>query len=467
MATALALRFPWGRYHATPWGRHLNESVVEWPPSCWRLLRALYSTWKTRAPDVGGEQMQRLADALASPPVYRLPPAVGAHSRHYMPDSSHRLGFDGNTDKAFDPFVVFQRDGEVFVEWDVDLEEELRSVLKRLAALVPYVGRADSICEGRLLRSHEEPAGEVASPATDEPDGGTSVRLLVPTRPVDLDALAVETLDLRSRRLRSPPGAEWVQYTVPEEPDVCPRPARRRSYEEPTAVRWAVITSARPSLRSAVVMCDALRNACMSRFGGIHDGSASPILAGKNPQGEPLTGHGHAHYLALDEDGDGLIDHLLLWAPEGLGPEALQALSALRKLKGYEFIREFRPCRLGLEVFGSIDQAGPEVAGPSRTWKSITPFAPPRHRKKKEAWPEFVEKEIRTELAHRGFPEPRSVDVLRGEALAFRRHRIKERLEDARNAAIVRVEFVGEVRGPIAIGALSHFGLGLLVPKGD
>ncbi len=37
----LELRFPAGRFHATPWGRHVNEGAVEWPPSPWRLMRAL------------------------------------------------------------------------------------------------------------------------------------------------------------------------------------------------------------------------------------------------------------------------------------------------------------------------------------------------------------------------------------------------------------------------------------------
>ena len=37
---ALAIRFVAGRYHATPWGRHVNEADVAWPPEPWRLLRA-------------------------------------------------------------------------------------------------------------------------------------------------------------------------------------------------------------------------------------------------------------------------------------------------------------------------------------------------------------------------------------------------------------------------------------------
>ena len=40
MPITIKLTFPGGRYHATPWGRHVNEGVPEWPPSPWRLLRA-------------------------------------------------------------------------------------------------------------------------------------------------------------------------------------------------------------------------------------------------------------------------------------------------------------------------------------------------------------------------------------------------------------------------------------------
>jgi len=40
----IQLTFPWGRYYAHPWG--INPTRLrepEWPPSPWRLLRALVS----------------------------------------------------------------------------------------------------------------------------------------------------------------------------------------------------------------------------------------------------------------------------------------------------------------------------------------------------------------------------------------------------------------------------------------
>ena len=66
MPVTLKLTFPGGRYHATPWGRHVNEGVPEWPPSPWRLLRALVAVWKRTCPDLTQEQVQPVLAALVS-----------------------------------------------------------------------------------------------------------------------------------------------------------------------------------------------------------------------------------------------------------------------------------------------------------------------------------------------------------------------------------------------------------------
>ena len=38
---AIKFTFTANRYHATQWGRHVNEGVPEWPPSPWRILRGI------------------------------------------------------------------------------------------------------------------------------------------------------------------------------------------------------------------------------------------------------------------------------------------------------------------------------------------------------------------------------------------------------------------------------------------
>ena len=82
---AISFKFLAGRYHATPWGRHVNEGAVEWPPAPWRLLRALIATWKRTLPDLPQEQVEPILRALAAPPDFVLPPASTGHTRHYMP----------------------------------------------------------------------------------------------------------------------------------------------------------------------------------------------------------------------------------------------------------------------------------------------------------------------------------------------------------------------------------------------
>ena len=87
-ATTLAIRFPLGRYHANPWDRAVNEGASEWPPSPWRLLRALVATWHTRWPDLPAPVLDGLLDALGRPAVLPHPehaarphPALPARSR--------------------------------------------------------------------------------------------------------------------------------------------------------------------------------------------------------------------------------------------------------------------------------------------------------------------------------------------------------------------------------------------------
>src|SRR5690606_15980622 len=95
------LTFPGRRYHATPWSHHVNEGLIEWPPSPWRVLRALIATgysklhWPAGSPpQVAVTLIEKLSSVL---PRYRLPKAVGTHSRHYMPMARFDKGREQTT----------------------------------------------------------------------------------------------------------------------------------------------------------------------------------------------------------------------------------------------------------------------------------------------------------------------------------------------------------------------------------
>lgn len=212
----LMLRFPGRRYHATPWGHHVNEGLIEWPPSPWRLLRALLSTgyttlgWEgtlddptaSRPPADARSLIEKLASVL---PRYSLPPAVGAHSRHYMPLASLKRpgagseatpvlahlgtggpvvgGYKEDTTLVFDTWADVG-DGLLEVTWDCELNAEEAALLERLAAHLSYLGRAESRVEA-WLQSRDEPraTGTPCIPCGDEPargPGWEQVALMAP-----------------------------------------------------------------------------------------------------------------------------------------------------------------------------------------------------------------------------------------------------------------------------------------------
>ena len=64
---AFGFTFPAGRYHATPWGRNVNEADVAWPPEPVRILRSLIATWWRKADQARFPKamLDDLIDALA------------------------------------------------------------------------------------------------------------------------------------------------------------------------------------------------------------------------------------------------------------------------------------------------------------------------------------------------------------------------------------------------------------------
>ena len=149
----LVFRFPTGRYHATPWGRNVNEADVAWPPEPWRILRALVATY-WRKGDRGRwseDDLSNLIEALAEDlPVFRLPVgAIHSHTRHYLPIPKGKL--ESKT-LVFDAFLHLPDGAEVEVMWpSVTLDANLLGLAADLASGVGYLGRAESWTECRVL----------------------------------------------------------------------------------------------------------------------------------------------------------------------------------------------------------------------------------------------------------------------------------------------------------------------------
>ena len=116
--TQVALRFVTGKYHANGWDHALNEGISEWPPSPWRLLRALISVWHTRCDDIPEEMIDDLLTGLATePPEYLLPAARPSQTRHYMPNPDFLEGVKHSTSLQLDPRLNLDGEAEVVIRW--------------------------------------------------------------------------------------------------------------------------------------------------------------------------------------------------------------------------------------------------------------------------------------------------------------------------------------------------------------
>jgi CRISPR-associated protein Csb2 len=475
MVTTLVLRFGWGRYHATPWGRHVNEGAVELPPSPWRLLRALHAVWCTRVPELDEATVMQLLGQLAQPPVFHVPRHELAHTRHYYPDMTHRSGA-ASTDRTLDAFAVLERAAELAVCWPFDLAGTQRAALERLAGSIPYFGRADSLCEGYLANDWEPGAHDTWVPvdvAGTVPSDAVVTSVLAPELPLRPEALLARPVDVRKGNLLFPADTRLVGYqrcegaTRPRPQP--PRPQPRWRGRHPTAVRFSVLQAGLPPQTEALIFTDLLRQGGLSKLNRPAEARSRTQLGGRSEDGSVLEGHGHAHYLPLITDRR--LTGLVVWVPSGLPEDELEALTRVDRL--YTPVNPDWRLTIRVAGIGAPCHVAPELTAqpPTTAWHSVTPFTPSRYPKRTAEWARFLQAELHRELASRGLPPPRAVSIRDEEWQPWRRYRPSARMrrdpyqgQATRASAFLRIELAEPIIGPLALGHLSHFGLGLFLP---
>lgn len=465
MAVVIDATFPFGYVHATPWGTHVNEGAVEWPVSPWRLLRGLVATWKTRLPDLSDERVLPVFEALASPPAIRMDPRTESSIRTYLPAEGHRHGAaKPDTDLVVDAFAAVTPGTGLAYLWPAELSSDQQHVLGALVAALPYLGRAESVCEASVRFERDERGGWT-DPTPDA--SGIGRRVLVPAQPFDLSELCMRIPDMRRGGRLVPAGADWIRYEVAEALPESPRPAARRPRGPVRHAARLALSGPEPvSVRQTLVVAEVLRRAAMSTYGSLGGGGASEVLAGKDANGKPLQGNRHAHWVPIDADGDGLLDTALVWSTDGFGRREVAALGAIRQLRFHrgDGMRDGRRLDVGLELVADhlsdrrLRLDG--LVGASAHWRSATPFLPQRHRARDDIdiW---LHNCVARDLVARGIDA--AFELVPDQSTSwgsFRRYRRQERLHQARPGFGFDLRFEREVSGPISIGALSHFGMG-------
>lgn len=217
------------------------------------------------------------------------------------------------------------------------------------------------------------------------------------------------------------------------------------------------------------------------------DTSHSEAITGKHADGTPLDGHLHAHYFPTDEDHDGRIDHITIYAPRGFDEADLEAIGSLRTIFRAGNRPEVKIVLIGLGGRELLSEVS--VFAEAKRWRSVTPFSLPRFPNRGGGKPprprDLPEGQLVRELKNRGLPEPVSIKRIEGYQgggippkggttkrttkqrqlvrwLEF--HSTRYNGTKGNGLAGFEIEFAEPVRGPIALGFACHFGLGLFVP---
>ena len=280
---AIKFTFTANRYHATQWGRHVNEGVLEWPPSPWRILRGIVATWRRTLLDIPTDRVDPILEALASEyPKFRLPHASTGHTRHYMP---YNEGTRDRTTLVLDPFVATHPNEDLFAVWpNVELDTQQQSDLERILHNMPYLGRAESWVNAELASEHPEP-NSYALESGGLPRGDWEVvRTLVPHSHIGLKDLEVETAELRSKGRIDPEGAHWYPYVRKRDCFTAFRTVQTQQPARdvrPTVVRFALSGKVLPMAFDTLRWGELARQAAMSKYGKQNDGAVSEALSGK------------------------------------------------------------------------------------------------------------------------------------------------------------------------------------------
>lgn len=481
----LELTFLTGRFHATAWGRHVNEGVPEWPPAPFRVLRALLDAWYRKHHGISEDVIAKLMTVLAVPPRYLLPRARASHTRSYLSQNK-----ENPADKklVFDGFAVMERGATVLMGWpEARLDPEAMSAAQRLAESLNYLGRSETWVRARFIDDREVPWNCLPVAPGPVAAGMEVVPVACVLSPASFDAQPLELLvgaGKKKRRLtwfealgwgsaetidsalNRPPAMEVVHYLRASDAlDARPPPVRRSSTKIVEAVRFSTESRVPVPITEALRVGEQVRRNLM---GGLRRvaGPSHPSVAfsGKDSSGEPVRGHPHATVLCLDEDGDGYIDAVLLTSPTPFSVEerrAIDRIGPVRRRNGHPLV-----------VTPSVSGLRSELLQPALEVVSATPFAPLLHWKQRRdgdfaAW---LAKQIVLECEQRGLPRPVAIERAEPPANARRRVRWLDfrrgRKDDGSQPAFgLRLKFSAPVLTPFSLGYASHYGLGVFVAQ--
>lgn len=245
-------------------------------------------------------------------------------------------------------------------------------------------------------------------------------------------------------------------------------------------------------LQTALEVTDRSRTVFLGAAGAVFGkDSISSELSGHGSQKNPLEGsHSHLHIFPLSSTPSQGIEYLGFMMNRQFTDAEKQALLSMDDLLDHDSggVWVFEPILLGKldDLHEKLPSGLERYFRPSVTWVSATPFLKSRHlrirRSEKhnrhdysQAIAREIGKNVRFELSNRSFPDPEVVRLRRDHLIepaeagiscaSFCRRRSLSHGEDLDYGHSLVITFKKPVRGPLLLGKLSHFGMGLFTSR--
>jgi CRISPR-associated protein Csb2 len=414
----------------------------EWPPSPWRLLRAIAAWWfDATEPPCSAEVRDGILNALgrAGAPRIWVPKASFNEIPFYQPVTKEvqrnvggkKVGLREINSRVlhYDHFAVLAAPDIYFA-----------------------LGTTPAFTAPALWRVREQSRakGKV------DPRSGASTG--------DTEAPQHFVEALISAKKPVPDGTRWLEYELPRPAVVQQLPKRRISRASSPVVPAAEIHFRLfrrvpiPVLQTVLLARD-FRDQAVRRYSHA-TGSHSVLLSGREEDGSVARGHRHAYYLPRPTRSSAeFLEQLVVVLPGGelgVDQEVLDAMLGITRL--------LRRDPYPVLVVPEEVRAAPTTSS-SATWRSLTPFVPPlQHRPRRDRTDPVqqmlraVEESVGRTPDQTSLMDRQVVPVLShlyGSSESPERHRMTRRAGFA-----FRLEFLESVCLPPAIGADAHFGLG-------
>lgn len=509
MRVVLRQEFPLGRFHATPWRVNpYDDPHGEWPPSPWRLVRAVTARWYQWAREAGKDpdrpehiaELERLQTALCqSAYAFNLPPSArrGSPMRQYHPtafgwnpaEKKKPATRSYGTSLVQDNYWCVPPGDPVwwFIEGDDWANGDPIKALKACVERLTWFGRAETLTRVRVASIEDRIPEPNCTLRVDRTAG--AVPVLVPLPSATREDVERTADDENAKQRSVPPGAAWKYAHRPPRP---PAREQRRSpahQEDLHIVQFAIGWNVAPEPRAIARFTSRFRGAVLRELLRLKTGDPRVTwsrasrdvrdsiadMVGKDADGEPLSGHRHTEFLAWCEDD--APTRLLVWR----GSRAFEADEQEAIFRAASHDVSWAAPGMDADEWKvrliPMDRTVPPPPGfdgrASLVWESVTPFVPPRHhlRGGKEREREALDAQIRRELQQRGLPAAIAFEPI-GSPCWVSVHCPRQAANERafigdRSGQRVRLTFPEPIRGPLRLGHSSSFGIGLFRPVVD